>query len=160
MNTKILVGALAAIVILVAAFFAFHKSATAPAPVSSAPVPAATTTAPVAATSSPAATTTAAKPATPSFTVISQKAVHVAAFDQSSLTASSPRPVITGTANVPSVAIVLDNPSGVGIAGSSRIAVTNGRWSFTAPQRLSAGIYTLHLLGGDQEVVAKLTITE
>jgi hypothetical protein len=84
---------------------------------------------------------------------------RIVAVDTASLHAATSRPLITGTANVKTVGYVLEDPAGVGIAGSSDIAVENGHWSFAAPQALSPGVYTLHIIGGDSTLIAKLTVT-
>jgi len=163
MNTKAAVGIVVAIIILVVAFFVLNHPAppaafTSPT-ASSSPVVATTTSTSVpAAHVAPAPSTGTPAPkdgSAPTVTI-----VKVAAFDTASLVSTSPRPVITGTANVSAVAMVLDNPQGVGIAGTSNIPVVHGKWSFSAPQMLTPGVYTLHLIGGDNVVEAKLTIQQ
>lgn len=158
MNKNIAFGIVAALIVIAIAFFAFHKPASAP----TIPVQTATSTATAATTTATSTGSTAATSSskTPSVSIGKPQPVRIATIDQSSLLAHTPRPTITGTANVSAVAIVIDNPQGVGIVGSSNVPVTNGHWSFTPPQPFTPGTYTVHLLGGDKQVDAKLVVTQ
>ncbi|MDB5195585.1 MAG: hypothetical protein JWO84_769 [Parcubacteria group bacterium] len=160
MNNKAAIGLVAAIIILVGAFFLFNKPVTAPVVLTQT-----ATTSPTA-SSTPTVTPVSAIPTTthvpaasPSMQVISQhQTPRITAVDTASLTSSAPRPIVTGTANVKSIGIVLDNPAGVGIEGASNIPVTNGHWTFAPAQALPPGTYTLHIIGGDTVLVTKLNI--
>jgi hypothetical protein len=155
MNTKVAIGLVAAIIILGAAFLFTHH---APAPAVFTPTasttPMATTTTSGVAPLHVAPTT----PTTPAAPVVSKKPARNASYDTSSLSSTSAHPVITGTANVSAVAMVVDDPSGVGIVGSSDIPVVNGHWSFAIPVSLKSGTYRLHLIGGDVEDMASLVV--
>ena len=81
-----------------------------------------------------------------------------ATIDQSSLTTSSNNPTLTGTATTDGVYIQITNSSGVGVSGSPYITVVNGRWSYSVPQTLSAGSYTVQVLGPANTATGTLTI--
>jgi hypothetical protein len=166
MNMKAVLGLLAAIIVLVGAFFFANHKAAAPVVVPTATSTLATTTAP--ATSSPSSAVKPTFPAAPAPATKPQatqtgvvRVPKVVTVNASSLTTTNPRPTISGTAstNVTSVGYVLDNPDGVGIAGSYDIPVVQGAWQFTAPQMLKPGSYTLHILGGDAVQVRTLVVT-
>ncbi len=162
MNNKVAIGLVAAIIVLAGAYFVLNRP-TAPSaftptdstetatttntPSASAPLPAKespTTPAPIKGVSITPTTK-------PGFT-------PVVAFDATSLISGASRPMITGTANIKGVAIVIDNPQGVGIAGSFEIPVENGHWSYAAPQALQPGLYTVHLIGGVKTLDATLVV--
>lgn len=165
MNNRTAIGLVAAIIIVGLLIFLFgrHVPQTVQLPLG--------TTAPSTetATSAPPVATPAAKPAAPSVAAtkpasaptsgIKVSAPKITAFDESSLTSSASRPLITGTANIKAVALVINDPSGTGIAGADYIPVENGHWSYAAPQALTPGVYTLDLIGGDSIVVAHLRVT-
>lgn len=162
MNTKAAIGLVAAIIVLAGAFFITHRTE---APAAFAPE--ATTTPVVTPTGS--STPIKALPGVPNVTQTAvvtpgaapsgpKKAARIANYDTSSLTSTSAHPVITGTANVSTVGIVLIDPKGVGIAGSSDIPVVNGHWSFPVPQALKSGSYTVHLIGGDTTNMTQLKV--
>lgn len=165
MNNKVAIGLVAAIIVIGVAFVAFQKHLPETVQIPLGNTPAATTTEPAPEatnTSSPAATSGATTPAPsqgPVVTQVSSTPVRLATFDQLTFTTSSTHPVVTGKANVKTVGIVLDDPKGVGIAGSFEIPVEEGHWSFSVPQALKPGTYTLHLIGGDNKVDAKLVVT-
>lgn len=159
MNTKTTLGLLAAIVIIVIAFFVFHKPAAAPVA-----LPTATTTPAIQApaTSTVSTTSNAAAPKIEkTITALPSKPVAHVAFDQASLVTSSSRPTISGTAtNVTTMALVIDNPQGVGIVGSGSIPVVNGHWSYTPAIGFSAGTYAVHILGNGAALDGKLVVTQ
>jgi hypothetical protein len=172
MNNKTAIGLVAAIIILVGAYVVFNKPVQPPAILP--PTASSTSTGPSASTTltltplSAIPTTPIAGTHRPSVQVATDpqpkkipagQPKPIVTVDTASLTASTARPVITGTANVKVIGYVLDDPAGVGIAGSSDITVENGRWSFVPPQALKTGIYTLHLIGGDTTLNTKLHVT-
>lgn len=160
MNNKAAIGLVAGIIVLALAYFVLNRPTSEPTG-----LPVATTT-PTAATTSataPGATGIAAPVrSTPSTGIQIQseaaRPTRIVAFDTASLTSTATRPRVTGTANVTSVALVFENAEGVGIASSSNIPVVAGRWSYAAPQALKPGTYTLHLIGGESTVIAKLVV--
>ncbi len=82
------------------------------------------------------------------------------AINQSSLTTSSANPTITGTAtNLTGVYLSISDSNGIGVSGSPFLPVSNGQWSYTVPQTLSPGTYTVQLLGTNLSVTGTLTIT-
>ncbi len=159
MNTKVAVGLVAAIILAVVAFFIFHKGPLAPAAFTSS-APTATTSA----TNSPslaplqASSTVASHPAPVQGVITPVHVVHRAAIDQSSLVSHSMNPVITGTSNLVNIGIVIDDPSGTGIIGAFSIPVVQGHWTYTVSRGLPAGLYTVHLIGNDTPVTAKLIV--
>jgi hypothetical protein len=161
MNNKATLGLVAAIIILVGAYVLFNKPAAAPAiaPAVATSTDAAATTSPVSTKPLPASPATGA----PAITVKPAAVVpvvFVAAFDRASLTSSAARPLLTGTTNVTTVSVVLDDQNGKGMAGSSDIAAVNGHWSYSAPQLLTPGVYRVHLFfAGNKEIVEHLTVT-
>jgi hypothetical protein len=164
MNTKAAIGLVAAVIIFVGAFFLFNRHVEAPVVLTQ-------TASSTAATSSASALPTITP--LPGIQVAPSAGTHgptiragtptpikqVIHVDASSLTSSASRPLITGTANIPNIGFILYSPEGVGMAGSSHVEVTNGHWSFAAPQLLSPGTYTLDLIGGDATLTVKLTVT-
>lgn len=163
MNNKVAIGLVAAIIILAGAYFVFNRPV-APSAFTPTPAPAeATSTTPAPTKSVPAtaqsATGVAGAVKTPTIApVVHSGVTPVVAFDAASLISGASRPMITGTANVKGVAIVIDNPQGVGIAGSFEIPVENGHWSYAAPQALKPGLYTVHLIGGVKTIDATLVV--
>ena len=169
MNNKVAIGLVAAIIILVGTFVFFNRPTQAPAPA----VPSTVSTSTAAGTGPIATSTTvvpaivvskpAAAPAPKAPTMQSGKAQKVVvaftAFDSVSLVSDQPRPIISGTANVATVSIVVDDQQGVGMAGSSDIPVVNGHWSYSAPQILSSGSYRVHLYGAGKVLDATLHVT-
>lgn len=162
MNNKVAIGLVAAVILIGIAFAYFNSAPSASAPLTAtSTTQVATTTAVVPSAAAPkitpAASSTTVAPKTDAPVV--KKTNRVVTLDAGSLITSTNRPTLTGTANVSGVAIVIDNPEGVGIAGSWEIPVTGGKWSYTPPQALKPGTYTVHLLGADAEVTSKLVIS-
>lgn len=164
MNNKTAIGLVVAIIVVGIALFALQKHV--PATVQ---IPIGTTTAPtsLATTSSPStgmAGSLALPPVANGKPVVQQTgqtktaAPRITAIDEASLTTSSAHPVITGTANISAVAYVLNDPNGVGIAGSDDIEVKNGHWSIAIPQALKPGRYSINLIGGDSILVEDLIV--
>ncbi len=94
---------------------------------------------------------TSGNPAQPTVTVGTPTATGVkpvTAFDSSSLASTSSYPVITGTANVPSIGVIIKDNKGVGIVGTSNISVVNGHWSYADSVSLRPGNYTVVLYVG------------
>ena len=132
MNTKVLLGIVAALVILVAGYFVLR-----PAPGSApAEIPTQTNASSTSATSSPTLS-------------VGTSTVKIARantqFDPSSLISTSAYPTITGTANVPLITIVISNSKGVGIVGTSDVPVVQGHWSYPCSVALPPGNYILTL---------------
>ncbi len=153
MNNKAALGLVAAIIILVGAFFILNRPVTTPVNLTQ------TATSTMATSTKPTSLGTPIAPvASPHGP--SPQPKRVTAFDALTLTSNAPRPVVTGTANVMEVAMVLDDPNGVGIEGVSHIPVVKGHWFFVPTQMLPPGTYTLHLVGGDMTVVTKLYILQ
>lgn len=79
-------------------------------------------------------------------TITATGVAPIASINQSSLTASSGMPVITGTANTPYVFVAIwtsiPRPN---IMPSGKVFVTNGHWSFSVPAslKLDSGTYTV-----------------
>ncbi len=71
-----------------------------------------------------------------------------AEFDQRSYTSVATYPTVSGTANVPSVFVVVYNDKNEGIVGT-RVPVENGTWSFQSSVALPIGYYRVDLMGGE-----------
>jgi hypothetical protein len=141
-NTKVLLGVVAAIVILVAGFFLLRPTQVS-APVETSEQAAASTTPTV---SQPKQTAGATTQPTFTFGTSTAKITRaVTQFDPSSLISTSTYPSITGTANVPLIGIIIRNSKGVGIVGTSDIPVVQGHWSYPCSVALQPGTYTLIL---------------
>lgn len=151
MNTKVTYGLVALAVVAGAVFFYLrHTPATLPAPL---PEPAATSTQPTlgdSATTVPRPVASTTKP----------RVALVSDFDPSTLTSTSNHPIITGTANVPTVQLVINNDKGVGLVGGMHIPVKDGHWSYACPISLAPGTYRLLLVGGDLPTLANLIIKQ
>jgi uncharacterized Zn-binding protein involved in type VI secretion len=162
MNNKTAIGLVAAVIIIGIAIFALQKHVpeTIQIPLGNTPAETGASTTPSVATTTATPMPNSGKP------VVQQTGVEQApvrkgsttTIDQSSLVAVNGRATITGTANVSLVAIVVENPEGVGITGSYDIPVEKGHWSFTIPQRLKPGMYTVTVIGGEKNQVAKLNV--
>lgn len=83
----------------------------------------------------------------------------VANFDPSSLSSKSPYPVITGTASVPKVSIIIASDKNVGIVASD-IVVKNGHWSYPCSVALKPGLYKIVLSAGNVTAQAPLLIQQ
>jgi len=160
MNTKIALGLGGIIIVLGVGYYALRPAAPALAP-GSAEVPSATTSTavvPTTATSTPPQTVK--DRSKPTFTIGPTTVVAPsAAFDVASLTSSSAYPVITGSATVSKVGMIIYNSENVGIIGTSDISVTQGRWSYPCSIPLEPGTYTLKLFFGTASQTATLTVT-
>ena len=84
--------------------------------------------------------------------------VPTIAVDERSLASTSTNPIITGTANIPMVGLVIFNSADVGIVGSWSIPVVDGHWSYPVPLALSPGNYTVKMVGASPEVKRTLVI--
>jgi hypothetical protein len=67
---------------------------------------------------------------------------------------------VKGTADTNGVYVQITNRStNVIVSGSGFIAVKNGKWSYTVPQSLAAGSYTVDVLGTEHTVSGILKIS-
>ncbi len=160
-STTHILGGLALVVLVVVGFFLYHagqKEAPTTPPLSTTTV----SSQPEATTSS--STTSVAKPAQqppkqPTFTQDSPAQIVASArFDTASLTSTSTYPVITGTASISEVGLVVSTMAGYGLAGAGHISVTSGHWEYPIPVPLTPGSYRLTLVGGPTDVTATLTV--
>jgi hypothetical protein len=139
MNTKIALGIVVVGVIVVAIGFYFMRpvSTSVSTQASTQGSPTSTTSQKTAGSAQPTITVGAPAPAGPMTT-----------FDASSLISASPYPVITGTANVPQIGVIISNSMGVGVTGSSNVSVVRGHWSYADSAHLAPGNYTVILFVG------------
>lgn len=89
----------------------------------------------------------------PAVTFVVQK--KVATFDQRSYTSTSHNPEVSGSANVPSVYLIIRNDRFEGIVGTGA-EVQNGAWTYKSVVALPSGYYTVELYGG--EIVTTRTL--
>ncbi len=80
--------------------------------------------------------------------VVTYHAAKKAEFDQRSYTSVATYPTVSGTANVPSVFVIVYNAKNEGLVGT-RVPVENGKWSFQSIVALPAGYYRVDLIGGE-----------
>lgn len=79
-------------------------------------------------------------------------------FDKKSLTSTSTYPAITGTANVPTIAIAVYDSTDKGLVGAARVPVTRGTWSYYVSVPLAPGMYTIKIYSGAVMSSATLTV--
>ena len=144
MNNKIAWGIVVAVIVIVGAFLLLRPSgapstATAPAQNASSTSPGSSLSPSVKNNTQPTITvgTSTVKTIAP-----------VTSFDSKSLISTSAYPTITGTANVSQIGIIISNSKGVGVVGSSDVAVVNGHWSYADSAKLPSGSYTIILFVG------------
>ena len=82
-----------------------------------------------------------------------------AEFDAPTILSAAARPIVTGTANVDHVGLIIVDSAGVGLSGSWEIPVQDGHWKYVSTIALKPGSYTLQLIGGEAIVIAGLTVT-
>ena len=165
MNTKVAVGLVGAVILVVVGYFLANRPV---APIAPQTTGTSTTTASeqvigaptsLAGVGADAQHASAPKTSAPKITVGSGLYVR---FDSYNMVTGSDHPSYTGTANVPKVTIVVVNSAGVGIAGSQDIPVIDGKWEYSAPPALAPGTYTIQLsfFGLDHPAVAKVTVVK
>ncbi len=149
MNTKVALGMITALLIIVAASFFFLRPAFAPMTAEPTQQNSAATTSQVTATGTQ-----------PTFVIgtTTKKSVFSVHFDPQSLISTSAYPTITGTANVSKIAIVINNSDGVGIVGAADVPVVKGRWSYSDSVALVPGTYQVVVAGEDASVAATLVV--
>lgn len=163
MNTKIVAGAAAGIIVVVGGYLLLRD---APAQEALPPAePAATSTAASPApdtAEAPAAVPAAEAPATPAVVQdapIRQVVRITLAFDGPTFTSSSAYPMLSGTGgNVSSARILIQDSAGTGLV-ASEIPIENGRWSYYSPIALAPGSYTVYLSAQGLVVKAALVVT-
>ena len=82
-----------------------------------------------------------------------------ALFDAVSFTSSSTYPALTGTANVSKVGIIIYDSKNLGLVGTPNVSVEKGHWTYYSSVALPPGLYSVLLLGGATNAVARLIIT-
>jgi len=78
--------------------------------------------------------------------------------DARALVSTSTYPMITGTANVPKVGVVISRSNDVDVVGSFEIPVVTGHWTYYVPAPLVPATYKLRLFGGATTTSAALVI--
>lgn len=81
----------------------------------------------------------------------------VATFDQRSYTSTSHNPEVGGSANVPSVFVIIRNSKFEGLVGTGE-PVTNGTWTYKSVVALPSGYYTVDVFGGDTVVTRNMHV--
>lgn len=152
MNTKVILGILAAIIIVVAGYFALRPKASV-APVV---VPAVATSTQTSAVQ-PTPQVPAKDSSKPTF-AFGSTTVSTVAVDKESLTSTSSNPIITGTSNAKKVGVVVSDSKGVGIVGAFELPVVNGHWSYAVSVALVPGDYSVTVLGDAVSAIAQLKI--
>ncbi len=152
MNTKVILGILAAGCVCLGLFIVVNKKKSVPVEL------------PTSVSETATSSVKAAPTPTTSHISITQGAVRATktysvAVDASTLTSTSTRPTITGTGDVAMVGVVIKDSSGKGLVGTSDIEVVDGHWQYTTPITLTPGIYTVVVFGAPTPVTASLTIT-
>jgi hypothetical protein len=158
MNTKAVLGWAVLVIIVGAGVYFFSQTSPLQVPQETA-------------TSTPAATTTAAvyQPSVAGAPAHAAPVVEIAPaqrvvivpkidIDETSLASTSTNPIITGTANIPTVGLVIFNSADVGIVGSWSIPVVDGHWSYAVPLALAPGNYVVKMVGASPEVKRTLVI--
>jgi hypothetical protein len=156
MNTKVALGIVVAAIALLAGYVVLnHRDAnlTTPTPVSE--VLATTSTSGLAA---PAAKGDQ-KPAFAAGAPVRTMVKALVAVDASALAATSAYPVLTGTANVPEVTLIISTAEGVGLVATEHIPVENGKWSYATSVMLPVGAYKVLVAGGAGIANATLVVT-
>jgi hypothetical protein len=153
-NTKIVIGTLVVVILIIGGFFLFAHPANTDVPATTAqtPIPITSTTSAV---SQPNLTLSQSE--NPDGVKIVETMTF---FDASSLVSTSTYPTITGTANIPQVGILITNSKNVGIVKTS-VPVVNGHWSYPCSVALAPGVYNL-ILFTDNIITgnAKLTVNK
>lgn len=155
MNTKVTWGVLVVAVIL--ASVAYYVRSTPAGGVVVAPQTFVATTTPTT-SSTPSQSSPSPEPKVPTATkpqvdvqygsATIEKVPASANFDTSSLVSTSSYPVITGTANVSKISILISNSKGDGLVATKNVPVVNGRWAYYCSVALVPADYKVSIYDG------------